>query len=336
MTTRTWTDPIGGSSPRSAARRRGSRCWPCVPRRAAAAPRWATAGRPWSRPAIRLRTGPFVVYSNTPDPGRFRRRSAACNRSRATSRRQLDYHARRRRGPRRDLRPRRPRARSTHFLKFYYPELPPRRAFFLAQGDRAGRLHLPERPARGGPPPRGDPRPVAVAATATCRSGSTRAWPSISRPGPTPWTPSRSTSPGSPSDLKDGWAPTSPRLESLSDIHQMTPRDYRESWAWVHLMLSAGPPGNSPADRLPGRGPGPRRESKAAPLRGARRARDDEQVAAGPHRRHGVSRRGPQARAPRARPPDPPPGPRPRARRRGHAAPQKPGLFRRIGTWLGF
>ena len=27
------------------------------------------------------------------------------------------------------------------------------------------------------------------------------------------------------------------RLESLADIHQMTPRDYRESWAWVDLLL---------------------------------------------------------------------------------------------------
>ena len=47
-----------------------------------------------------------------------------------------------------------------------------------------------------------------------------------------------------PEDLKNGWMPDLPRLESLTDIHQMTPRDYREAWAWVHLMLDgAGPPG---------------------------------------------------------------------------------------------
>ncbi len=39
-------------------------------------------------------------------------------------------------------------------------------------------------------------------------------------------------------DLSGGWSPSLPRLESLSDIRQMTPRDYREAWAWVHLFLN--------------------------------------------------------------------------------------------------
>ena len=39
-------------------------------------------------------------------------------------------------------------------------------------------------------------------------------------------------------DLTGGWSPSLPRLESLSDIRQMTPRDYREAWAWVHLFLN--------------------------------------------------------------------------------------------------
>ena len=38
-------------------------------------------------------------------------------------------------------------------------------------------------------------------------------------------------------DLKDGWSPDLERLASISDIRQMTPRDYREAWAWVHLFL---------------------------------------------------------------------------------------------------
>ena len=31
------------------------------------------------------------------------------------------------------------------------------------------------------------------------------------------------------------------RLEQLSEVQQMTPADYREAWAWVHLMLRSTP-----------------------------------------------------------------------------------------------
>ncbi len=31
------------------------------------------------------------------------------------------------------------------------------------------------------------------------------------------------------------------RLEKLQNVHQMTPDEYRESWAWVHLMLRSTP-----------------------------------------------------------------------------------------------
>ncbi len=31
------------------------------------------------------------------------------------------------------------------------------------------------------------------------------------------------------------------RLEKLEEVHQMTPAEYRESWAWVHLMLRSSP-----------------------------------------------------------------------------------------------
>ena len=61
--------------------------------------------------------------------------------------------------------------------------------------------------------------------------------PSISRPSPTPDAQNEHLAKLA-EDLKQGWTPDLPRLESLTDIHQMTPRDYRESWAWVHLMLA--------------------------------------------------------------------------------------------------
>ena len=39
--------------------------------------------------------------------------------------------------------------------------------------------------------------------------------------------------------------PNLERLESLTDIRQMSQRDYREAWAWVHLMLNGPEPGKS-------------------------------------------------------------------------------------------
>ena len=40
-----------------------------------------------------------------------------------------------------------------------------------------------------------------------------------------------------PDDLASDWMPDLGRLEHLDDVRQMTPRDYRESWAWVHYLL---------------------------------------------------------------------------------------------------
>ncbi len=42
--------------------------------------------------------------------------------------------------------------------------------------------------------------------------------------------------------IRRGTGPAKPdlvRLEQLSQVQQMTPADYRESWAWVHLMLTS-------------------------------------------------------------------------------------------------
>ena len=37
------------------------------------------------------------------------------------------------------------------------------------------------------------------------------------------------------------YKPDLPRLEGLTEVKQMTPTEYRESWAWVHLMLRDKP-----------------------------------------------------------------------------------------------
>ncbi len=47
-------------------------------------------------------------------------------------------------------------------------------------------------------------------------------------------------------DLTTAGRPTWAGCESLSDIRQMTPRDYREAWAWVHLFLNDSSAGKFP------------------------------------------------------------------------------------------
>ena len=39
--------------------------------------------------------------------------------------------------------------------------------------------------------------------------------------------------------------PNLARLEALEQVKQMTPAEYREAWAWVHLMLRSRPEGRS-------------------------------------------------------------------------------------------
>jgi hypothetical protein len=132
----------------------------------------------------------------------------------------------------------------THFLKFYYPELPPRRAFFLAQGDRrVVYTYLSDRLEE-------DLRHEATHALVRGYYGDLPLWLDEGL------AEYFETHPDSidvqdehltklPEDLKSGWVPDLARLEALSDIHQMTPRDYREAWAWVHLMLASDGPGKS-------------------------------------------------------------------------------------------
>lgn len=131
-----------------------------------------------------------------------------------------------------------------HFLRFYYPELPPRRAFFLAQG--AKRMvytftndRLDE-----------DLRHEATHALLHAGVGDLPLWLDEglaeyfegpgARNGLNPEHLARL-----PDDVNAGWRPDLARLESLTNVRDMTPRDYRESWAWVHYLLNGPPAGKS-------------------------------------------------------------------------------------------
>jgi hypothetical protein len=131
-----------------------------------------------------------------------------------------------------------------HFLKFYYPELPRRRAFFLAQGDqRVVYTYASPQLAE-------DLRHEATHALLRGTYGDLPLW--IDE-GLAEYFESDLTRPGAlaeriapiAADVKTGWLPDLARLESLEDIALMTTRDYRESWAWVHLFLNGSQPGKS-------------------------------------------------------------------------------------------
>jgi hypothetical protein len=131
-----------------------------------------------------------------------------------------------------------------HFLQFYYPELPPRRAFFLAQGqDRVVYTY-------SSPRLEDDLRHEATHALLRGAFGDLPLWldeglaeyfeSDLSQPDVV-----RARFEEIAKDLKGGWSPNLARLESLSDIRQLTPRDYREAWAWIHLFLNGPEPGKS-------------------------------------------------------------------------------------------
>jgi hypothetical protein len=189
-----------------------------------------------------VRTGPFLIYSNTPIASDWPaiRCLHALESDLGT---QLDYRARAGEEPV-EIYVLSNRNAYLHFLRFYYPELPPRRAFFLAQGDRrVVYTYLSDRLEE-------DLRHEATHALARGCYGDLPLWLDEGL------AEYFETHPDSidardehltmlPGDLKTGWVPDLPRLESLTDVHQMGPRDYRESWAWVHLMLARDGPGKS-------------------------------------------------------------------------------------------
>src|SRR4051794_4251546 len=124
-----------------------------------------------------------------------------------------------------------------HFLKFYYPELPPRRAFFLAQGSqRVVYTFMGDRLEE-------DLRHEATHALLHVAVGDLPLWLDEGlaeyfegpegRFGRNPEHLGRL-----PQDRATGWTPDLARLETLKSVSEMAPRDYRESWAWIHYLLN--------------------------------------------------------------------------------------------------
>ena len=130
-----------------------------------------------------------------------------------------------------------------HFLKFYYPELPQRRAFFIAQGDRrvvytfkGDRLEE-------------DIRHEATHALLNLAVGEIPLWLDeglaeyfeVASPGGL----NKEHIIRIPRDIEEGWTADLARLETVKSVRTMTPRDYREAWAWVHYMLNESAEGRT-------------------------------------------------------------------------------------------
>ena len=128
-----------------------------------------------------------------------------------------------------------------HFLQFHYPNLPKRRAFFLAHGgQRVVYTFLGDRTAE-------DVRHEATHALLHVAVGDMPLWLDEGLAEYFEGTGTNPTPSGGinaehldrlPTDLGAGWSPDLQRLESLTSVREMSPRDYRESWAWVHYLLN--------------------------------------------------------------------------------------------------
>jgi hypothetical protein len=194
-------------------------------------------GQPLVPSKYETRTGPFAIFTNAPiapDAPAVRNLQALERDLRSGLGLQAAAD-----GPPVEIYILNDRQAFTHFLTFYYPELPPRRAFFLAQGPRrvVYTFHndrLDE-----------DLRHEATHALLHSEVGDLPLWLDEGlaeyfegpegRQGYNPEHVARL-----PDDLKSGWRPDLARLETLANVRDMSPRDYRESWAWVHFLLNDG------------------------------------------------------------------------------------------------
>ncbi|WP_422925391.1 DUF1570 domain-containing protein [Singulisphaera sp. PoT] len=189
----------------------------------------------------RTQTGPYAVYSNFPIPSDAPAiRSLQSLESDIASR--LGIHVESEQPPV-EVYILNDRQSFAHFLQFYYPDLPPRRAFFIAQGtQRVVFTFMGERLEE-------DLRHEATHALLNVVYGDLPLWLDEGLAeyfeGPTGRQGVNAEHLAKlPHDLAAGWSPNLANLESLKTVREMTPRDYRESWAWVHYLLNDSKPGS--------------------------------------------------------------------------------------------
>jgi hypothetical protein len=200
------------------------------------------AGAPLVPSRCQTRTGPYVVFTNAPlplDAPAVRQLQALDRQVEATLGVRADPLA-----PPIEIYILDNREAFSRFLTFHYPEFPPRRAFFLAQGDRrVVYTFLGDRLEE-------DLRHEATHALLHAAVGAVPLW---LDEGLAEYFEGRDDRGGVnpehlgplPEDIAAGWAPDLRRLEGLKDVRRMSPRDYREAWAWTHFLLHGPGPGKA-------------------------------------------------------------------------------------------
>jgi hypothetical protein len=192
-------------------------------------------GQPLVPTRHELRTGPFVVYSGVPiahDSHVIRAIQSLVVDLTANLGLKADGIE-----PPIEIYVLRDRESFTQFLTFHHPELPHRRAFFLAKGtQRLVYTFFNERLDE-------DLRHETTHAVLHATVGNLPLWLDeglaeyfeVTRD-PAGLNPEHIAR--LPDDLKSGWKPNLAHLEALGSVGEMRPSDYRESWAWVHYLLN--------------------------------------------------------------------------------------------------
>jgi hypothetical protein len=122
------------------------------------------------------------------------------------------------------------------FMRTNYPELPDRRAFFIAQdGREVVYTFWSDRVDE-------DVRHEACHALVHAALGNLPLWldEGLAEYFETPGRPDGVNARHAAelnTAISNGWRPGLTRLEAITDVAQMQSSDYRESWAWVHFLL---------------------------------------------------------------------------------------------------
>jgi hypothetical protein len=128
------------------------------------------------------------------------------------------------------------------FIQTNYPDLPRRRAFFIAQAGREVVYAFRDERLEE------DLRHEACHALLHAAIGAVPLWLDeglaeyFETPGAADGLHTRHVA-ELQAAIQQGWRPALTRLESLRQLRQMTSRDYREAWGWVYFMLQDSPQG---------------------------------------------------------------------------------------------
>jgi hypothetical protein len=134
------------------------------------------------------------------------------------------------------------RARYERFIETNYPNLPRRRAFFMAKDHRAVVYAFKDDKLIE------DLRHEACHALLHSAAGAVPLWLDeglaeyFESPAETGGLHPRHVG-ALQESLRQGWRPSLTRLESLTQLPQMSARDYREAWAWVYWLIHDVPGG---------------------------------------------------------------------------------------------